>query len=156
MLRFSSSGKGSFVLTTWWLSLAGIRKTKTLTNKPLWVVIRWLPERSKLTADRSPRHCSAVNLTFLPSISPPPYAEYAQVVIDEGIKVVETAGGPQAAPIIKMYKQAGIFVIHKVRDQSTRDVLQQWLMRIPRAVHFYPSRQVRGQNWRRYAVYRWL
>ncbi|GAA5940300.1 karyopherin KAP120 [Sporobolomyces koalae] len=67
-----------------------IRKTKQLTSKPF-----------------------AVNLTFLPSISPPPYAEYAQVVIDEGIKVAETAGGPQAGPIIKMYKQAGIFVIHK-------------------------------------------
>lgn len=58
---------------------------------------------------------SAVNLTFLPSISPPPYEEYAQVIIDEGIKVVETAGGPAAAPIIKMYKKAGVFVIHKVR-----------------------------------------
>jgi NAD(P)H-dependent flavin oxidoreductase YrpB (nitropropane dioxygenase family) len=56
---------------------------------------------------------SAVNLTFLPSISPPPYEEYAQVIIDEGIKVVETAGGPAAGPIIKMYKRAGIFVIHK-------------------------------------------
>lgn len=56
---------------------------------------------------------SAVNLTFLPSIQPPPYEEYAKVVIEEGIKVVETAGGPAAGPIIKMYKKAGIFVIHK-------------------------------------------
>lgn len=56
---------------------------------------------------------SAVNLTFLPSISPPPYAEFAQVVIDEGVKIVETAGGPQAGPIIKMYKAAGVYVIHK-------------------------------------------
>ncbi|BGP52820.1 hypothetical protein JCM8202_003901 [Rhodotorula sphaerocarpa] len=55
----------------------------------------------------------AVNLTFLPSISPPPYAEYAQVIIQEGVKVAETAGGPAAIPIIKMYKQAGVFVIHK-------------------------------------------
>ncbi|GAA6039021.1 hypothetical protein JCM8097_000157 [Rhodosporidiobolus ruineniae] len=55
----------------------------------------------------------AVNLTFLPSISPPPYAEYAQVVIDEGVKIAETAGGPAAIPIIQMYKKAGIFVIHK-------------------------------------------
>ena len=31
-----------------------------------------------------------VNLTFLPSISPPPYKEFAQVVIDEGVKVAET------------------------------------------------------------------
>lgn len=56
----------------------------------------------------------AVNLTFLPSISPPPYEEYAKVIIEEGVKVVETAGGPQAAPIIKMFKDAGgIYVIHK-------------------------------------------
>ncbi|GAA6004479.1 hypothetical protein JCM10207_000745 [Rhodosporidiobolus poonsookiae] len=55
----------------------------------------------------------AVNLTFLPSISPPPYADYAQVIIDEGVKVAETAGGPAAIPIIKMYKKAGIYVIHK-------------------------------------------
>ncbi|ORY73442.1 2-nitropropane dioxygenase [Leucosporidium creatinivorum] len=55
----------------------------------------------------------AVNLTFLPSISPPPYEEYAKVVIEEGVKIAETAGGPQAAPIIKLYKQHGVFVIHK-------------------------------------------
>ncbi len=33
-----------------------------------------------------------VNLTLLPSISPPPYAEYRQVIIDAGIGIVETAG----------------------------------------------------------------
>ncbi|KAI9250752.1 hypothetical protein BY458DRAFT_444595 [Sporodiniella umbellata] len=33
-----------------------------------------------------------VNLTFLPALTPPPYKEYAQVIIEEGIKVVETAG----------------------------------------------------------------
>ncbi|MBM6386973.1 MAG: nitronate monooxygenase [Paenibacillus sp.] len=33
-----------------------------------------------------------VNMTFLPAINLPPYKEYAQVIIDEGIKVVETAG----------------------------------------------------------------
>lgn len=54
-----------------------------------------------------------VNLTFLPTMNPPPYVELAQVVIDEGIKVVETAGGPAAAPIIRMYKAAGVYVIHK-------------------------------------------
>ena len=49
---------------------------------------------------------SAVNLTFLPSISPPPYEEYAKVIIDEGIKIAETAGGPQAGPVITMFKKA--------------------------------------------------
>jgi nitronate monooxygenase len=33
-----------------------------------------------------------VNLTFLPAIVPPPYEEYAKAIIEEGIKVVETAG----------------------------------------------------------------
>src|SRR3954447_1908051 len=33
-----------------------------------------------------------VNITMLPSISPPPYAEYVQVVIESGVTVVETAG----------------------------------------------------------------
>lgn len=54
-----------------------------------------------------------VNLTFLPSINPPPYADFAQVIIDEGIKVCETAGGPSAAPIIQMMRKANVYVIHK-------------------------------------------
>ena len=33
-----------------------------------------------------------VNLTILPSINPPPYAEYRQAIIDSGVKIVETAG----------------------------------------------------------------
>src|SRR6201989_2189301 len=33
-----------------------------------------------------------VNLTILPSVTPPPYAEYRQAIIDSGIKIVETAG----------------------------------------------------------------
>jgi len=36
-----------------------------------------------------------------------------QVIIDEGVKIAETAGGPAAIPVIKMYKKAGIYVIHK-------------------------------------------
>ena len=33
-----------------------------------------------------------VNLTILPTINPPPYEEYRQVIVDAGIKIVETAG----------------------------------------------------------------
>ena len=33
-----------------------------------------------------------VNMTILPSIKPPPYAEYIKVIIESGIKIVETAG----------------------------------------------------------------
>ena len=34
----------------------------------------------------------AVNLTILPTLEPPPYAEYRQAIIDSGVKIVETAG----------------------------------------------------------------
>ncbi|CAO3616118.1 unnamed protein product [Mucor hiemalis] len=53
-----------------------------------------------------------VNLTFLPAVTPPPYDEYAKVIIEEGIKVVETAGN-NPGKYIKMFKDAGIIVIHK-------------------------------------------
>src|SRR6476659_6459983 len=53
-----------------------------------------------------------VNLTILPTISPPPYAEYAQAIVDSGVKLVETAGNnPQA--LVELFKPAGIKVIHK-------------------------------------------
>ncbi len=54
----------------------------------------------------------AVNLTILPTIKPVPYQEYAQAIVDSGIKIVETAGrNPE--PFLPMFKQAGITVIHK-------------------------------------------
>lgn len=53
-----------------------------------------------------------VNITLLPTINPPPYQEYAQVVIDEGIRIVETAGN-SPGPIIKMLKEHGTIILHK-------------------------------------------
>ncbi|KAI8075087.1 hypothetical protein BC940DRAFT_287403 [Gongronella butleri] len=53
-----------------------------------------------------------VNLTFLPAMTPPPYDEYAKVIIEENIKIVETAGS-NPGKYIKMFKDAGIIVIHK-------------------------------------------
>ena len=38
-----------------------------------------------------------VNLTILPTITPIPYDEYRQVIIESGIKIVETAGNNPAA-----------------------------------------------------------
>jgi nitronate monooxygenase len=53
-----------------------------------------------------------VNLTILPSMSPPPYADYRQAIIDSGIKIVETAGyKPQEH--IDDFKAHGIKVVHK-------------------------------------------
>lgn len=66
-----------------------IARARTLTKKPI-----------------------AVNLTILPTITPPPYAEYRQAIIDSGIKVVETAGNkPQEH--VDEFKKHGIKVIHK-------------------------------------------
>ncbi len=66
-----------------------IARARTLTNKPF-----------------------AVNLTILPTIKPPPYAEYRQAIIDSGIKIVETAGNkPQEH--VDEFKKHGIKVIHK-------------------------------------------
>lgn len=53
-----------------------------------------------------------VNLTVLPSMSPPPYAEYRKAIIDSGVKIVETAGSrPQEH--VEDLKAHGIQVIHK-------------------------------------------
>jgi NAD(P)H-dependent flavin oxidoreductase YrpB (nitropropane dioxygenase family) len=53
-----------------------------------------------------------VNLTILPSISPPPYAEYRRAIIEADIKIVETAGyRPQEH--LDDFKTHGIKVIHK-------------------------------------------
>lgn len=53
-----------------------------------------------------------VNLTILPSINPPPYMEYAKVIVDAGIGIVETAGANprEYAPF---FKDNGVKVIHK-------------------------------------------
>lgn len=53
-----------------------------------------------------------VNLTILPSVSPPPYAEYRKAIIDSGVKIVETAGHkPQEH--VEDFKAHDIKVIHK-------------------------------------------
>jgi NAD(P)H-dependent flavin oxidoreductase YrpB (nitropropane dioxygenase family) len=53
-----------------------------------------------------------VNMSFLPTLTPPDYPAIFQAVIDGGVKVVETAGNnPQQW--LPMLKDAGIKVIHK-------------------------------------------
>jgi len=53
-----------------------------------------------------------VNLTILPAITPPPYAEYRAAIIESGVKIVETAGyKPQEH--VNDFKAAGVKVIHK-------------------------------------------
>ncbi|KAA1030425.1 nitronate monooxygenase [Pseudonocardia sp. EV170527-09] len=65
------------------------------------------------------RHCReltdapfGVNLTILPTIDAPPYAEYRQVIIEEGVPVVETAGANPVDHLGPLH-DAGIVVVHK-------------------------------------------
>ena len=53
-----------------------------------------------------------VNMTFLPTLTPPDYPALFQVIIDSGVKVVETAGN-NPAQYLPMLKEADIKVIHK-------------------------------------------
>jgi nitronate monooxygenase len=66
-----------------------IARCRTMTNKPF-----------------------GVNLTFLPSVTPPDYPGYVKAIIDGGVKIVETAGNnPQRW--LPALKEAGVKVIHK-------------------------------------------
>jgi nitronate monooxygenase len=53
-----------------------------------------------------------VNLTFLPSVTPPDYPGYVRAIIEGGVKIVETAGN-NPAKWLPALKEAGIKVIHK-------------------------------------------
>jgi NADH:quinone reductase (non-electrogenic) len=53
-----------------------------------------------------------VNLTILPTISPPPYGEYRRVIIEAGIAAVETAGS-NPKEHVDDFKAHGVRVIHK-------------------------------------------
>ena len=68
---------------------AEIKKCQALTDKPF-----------------------GVNLTFLPSMTPPDYPGLIEVIINNDVKVVETAGRNPAVYMPAM-KDAGIKVIHK-------------------------------------------
>ncbi|KIV96966.1 hypothetical protein PV10_00776 [Exophiala mesophila] len=66
-----------------------IKKTRSLTDQPF-----------------------GVNITLLPALNPPDYPAIVKTIIEEGIKIVETAGN-SPGPVIKRLKEAGIIVIHK-------------------------------------------
>jgi nitronate monooxygenase len=53
-----------------------------------------------------------VNMTFLPALQPPDYPGLFEVIIESGIKVVETAGN-NPAQWLPMLKEADVKVIHK-------------------------------------------
>ncbi len=65
-------------------------------------------ERTRELTDRP----FGVNLTILPTIVPPPYAEYRQAIIESGVKIVETAGS-NPVEHVEHFRAAGVKVIHK-------------------------------------------
>ncbi len=67
-----------------------VKKTKSLSDKPF-----------------------AVNIVFLPAAREFPTDEYIEVVLEEGVKVVETVGPIQVSLVDQLHK-AGVKCIHKV------------------------------------------
>ncbi len=67
-----------------------IKKTKKLTAKPF-----------------------AVNIALLPTIRPVNYGDYIEAAIEEGVSVIETAGG-RLEPYAKMIKDSKVKWMHKV------------------------------------------
>ncbi|MFC5522909.1 NAD(P)H-dependent flavin oxidoreductase [Polaromonas jejuensis] len=65
-------------------------------------------ERTRAMTDRP----FGVNLTILPAVKPPPYAEYVHAIIDSGIKIVETAGN-SPRDFIDQFKTHGVKIVHK-------------------------------------------
>ncbi|KAL2857342.1 hypothetical protein BJY01DRAFT_261973 [Aspergillus pseudoustus] len=66
-----------------------IKKTRSLTKNPF-----------------------GVNITLLPALNPPDYPAFVQVIVDEGVRIVETAGN-SPGPVIQQLKAAGVIIIHK-------------------------------------------
>jgi NAD(P)H-dependent flavin oxidoreductase YrpB (nitropropane dioxygenase family) len=90
------------------VSNAGGLGILTALTQPTPDALRQEIERCRSMTDKP----FAVNLTILPSMTPPPYAEYRQAIIDSGIKIVETAGhNPQEH--VAHFKKHGIIVVHK-------------------------------------------
>ncbi|KAL4781812.1 hypothetical protein BJX76DRAFT_313271 [Aspergillus varians] len=67
---------------------AEIRRCRSMTDKPF-----------------------GVNITMLPAMNAPDYLGYAKAAVEEGIKIIETAGNPE--PVLKYLKSNGVIVIHK-------------------------------------------
>lgn len=66
-----------------------IEQTKKLTNKPF-----------------------GVNITFLPTLKPVNYDDYIEVIIQSGVKIVETAGRNPSGYVEKL-KSNNVKIIHK-------------------------------------------
>ena len=54
-----------------------------------------------------------VNLTIFPTINSPPYDEYRRVIIESGVKIVETAAGVSPKEHWEDFQAHGVRIIHK-------------------------------------------
>ncbi|MFC1944701.1 NAD(P)H-dependent flavin oxidoreductase [Chloroflexota bacterium] len=70
---------------------AEVKRTKELTDKPF-----------------------GVNINLFPAVIPRPNDEFIDVLIEEGVKVVETSGVRSPEEFVGRLKEAGIKLIHKV------------------------------------------
>src|SRR3984885_7796131 len=90
------------------VSNAGSLGILTGLTQPTPAALRAEIERCRALTDKP----FGVNLTFLPSMSPPPYAEYRRAIIESGVRIVETAGS-NPKEHIDDFKAHGIKIIHK-------------------------------------------
>jgi len=67
-----------------------IRKTKSLTDRPF-----------------------GVNISMFPSVRPIPNREFVEVIVEEGVKAVETSGEQSPAEYVPRLKEGKVIVIHK-------------------------------------------
>ncbi len=90
------------------VSNAGGLGIVTALTQPTPDALRREIERCRLMTDKP----FGINLTILPTVNPPPYAQYRKAIIDSGITIVETAGyKPQEH--VDEFKAHGVKVIHK-------------------------------------------
>jgi NAD(P)H-dependent flavin oxidoreductase YrpB (nitropropane dioxygenase family) len=90
------------------VSNAGALGVLTALTQPTPQMLRREIQRCRSMTDRP----FAVNLTILPTLSPPPYADYIDAIIEGGVRIVETAGNSPREYISKL-KAADIKIVHK-------------------------------------------
>jgi NADH:quinone reductase (non-electrogenic) len=90
------------------VSNAGALGVLTALTQPTPEMLRREIQRCRSMTDRP----FAVNLTILPTLSPPPYADYIDVIIEGGVRIVETAGNSPREYISK-FKAADMKIVHK-------------------------------------------
>jgi len=100
------------------VSAAGALGTLTALTQPTPEALREEIKRVRAMLDgvktkrtgRAP--VFAVNFTLLPALAPPDYEGYARVIVEEGVRVVETAGA-NPGKWIAYFKRHGIMIVHK-------------------------------------------